>query len=89
MDVLHGPVGIAADRLAELYPEEGSVRRLLALAGVDARRVAIAGHATNTWWAATVEARRQGKLAALIEVALEEYPLDEWLWAAHGTLTRR
>ena len=70
---------LAADRLALLYPDMGSVRRVLALARVDARRVVVDGHAANTWWSAAVEAARQGRLAALVAVALEEYPLDPWL----------
>lgn len=79
-----GVTVLAADRLAILYPDMGSVRRLLALARVDARRVTVDGHAANTWWAATLEATRQGRLAALLAVALEEYPLDPWLQALYG-----
>lgn len=79
-----GPTLLAADRLAVLYPDMASVRRVLALARVDARRVAIDGHAANTWWSATLEATRQGRLAALLAVAVEEYPLDPWLQAIYG-----
>jgi hypothetical protein len=79
-----GATVIAADRLALLYPDMGSVRRVLALARVDGRRVAIDGHAANTWWAAALEATRQGRLAALVAVALEEYPGDPWLQALYG-----
>lgn len=82
------PLQVAADRLSELYPDEASMRRVLALAGIDARRVAMGGQALNAWWSAVIEAQRQGRLAALVEVGLEEYPLDEWLWAAHQRLTR-
>ena len=81
MDVDLGAVALLADRLTTLYPEEGSLRRLLGLARVDARRVAISGHAANSWWAACVEAAQQGRLAALAAVALEEYPQDAWLAA--------
>ena len=79
-------VTLAAERLAWLYPDEGSVRRVLALARVDARRITVSGHAANTWWAACVEAAHQGRLRELVEVALEEYPLDDWLQALHGQL---
>jgi hypothetical protein len=82
-----GPMLLAADRLTLLYPEVGSVRRVLALAHVDARRIALDGHAANMWWAATLEATRQGKLAALVAVALEEYPLDPWLHALYGQIS--
>jgi hypothetical protein len=79
---------MVAERLAELYPAENAARRVLALAGIDSRRVALAGPAADRWWAAVVEAQHQGKLMALVELALEEYPLDEWLWAAHTQLRR-
>ncbi len=84
------PAGVtilAADRLAILYPDMGSVRRVLGLAHVDARRITIDGHAANTWWSATLEAARQGRLAALLAVAVEEYPLDLWLHAVYGQVT--
>jgi hypothetical protein len=79
-------VTLVAERLAALYPDEPSVRRVLALARVDARRVTVSGHASNTWWAACVEAAHQGRLRDLVEVALEEYPLDDWLQAVHAQL---
>ena len=85
-DPLPGAVALTADRLAGYSPDEGSVRRVLALARVDARRIPISGHAANTWWAACVEAAHQGRLRELVEVALEEYPLDDWLQAIHGQL---
>ena len=83
-DSLPGAVSLAAERLAWLYPDEGSVRRVLALARVDARRITVSGHAANTWWAACVEAAHQGRLRELVEVALAEYPLDDWLQAIHA-----
>ncbi len=81
-------MALVAERLTDLYPDEGSVRRVLALARVDARRIAVSGHAANTWWAACVEAAHQGRLRELVEVALEEYPLDDWLQAVHGQLVQ-
>lgn len=83
------PLQLVADRLSELYPDEASMRRVLALAGVDARRVVMGGQAINAWWSAVLEAYRQGRLRALVEMGLEEYPLDEWLWAAHQRLARQ
>jgi hypothetical protein len=86
---LAGPVVLLADRLALLYPDELSIRRVLALARVDARRIVISGHAANTWWAAVNEAAHQGRLTALVDVALEEYGQDAWLNAIHAQLIRR
>lgn len=80
------PVQLIADRMSELYADEASLRRVLALAGVDARRVWMGGQALNAWWSAVLEAQRQGRLVALVEIGLEEYPLDEGLWAAHCLL---
>lgn len=84
-----GTVALLADRLALLYPEPASLRRVLALAQVDARRIAITGHAANNWWAAVTEAAHQGRLAELVEVALAEYGQDNWLNAIHSQLVRR
>lgn len=84
-----GLVALLSDRLALLYPDELSIRRVLALARVDARRIAISGHAANTWWATVNEAAHQGRLAALVDVALEEYGQDAWLNAIHAQLIRR
>lgn len=75
-----------AERLSLLYPDMGSVRRVLAAAGVDARRVTLDGHAANTWWAAVVEAAHQGRLVALVEAALAEYPHEPYLAAIHARL---
>jgi hypothetical protein len=83
------PLQLIADRLSDLYPDLPSMRRVLAWAGLDVRRVALEGSALDRWWAATVEAQRQERLRALVEVALEEYPLDEWLSAAHRQMGRR
>lgn len=88
MDGRGAPLQLIADRLSELYPDDGSMRRVLALAGVDARRVWMGGPAINAWWSAVVEAQRQDRLRALVEIGLEEYPLDEWLGAAHQGLVR-
>lgn len=84
-----GVVALLADRLAWLYPDEASMRRVLGLARVDVRRVAISGHAANSWWAAVNEAAHQGRLPALVEVALEEYGQDRWLNAVHAQVIRR
>ena len=81
-----GPVQMVAERLAVLYADEVSLRRLLALSRVDAGRIPFDGRASNMAWFAALEAARQGRLLALVAVMLEEYALDPWLVAIYGTL---
>ena len=83
-----GPVQIVADRLTVLYPDELSLRRLLMMAKVDAARIAFDGRAANVGWFAAVEAARQGRMADLVGVMLEEYPVDPWLVGIYGKLVR-
>jgi hypothetical protein len=83
-----GPIQIVAERLTVLYPDEGSLRRLLALAKVDAARIPFDGRASNMGWFAAVEAARQGRLCRLVEVMVEEYTLDPWLVAIYAAMAR-
>ena len=83
-----GSVQVVAERVATLYPDAVSLRRLLALAQVEAGRIPFDGRASNMGWFATVEAARQGRLRALVEVMLEEYALDPWLVAVYGTILK-
>ena len=83
-----GPTQVVAERVATLYPDVDSLRRLLALARVDAGRIPFDGRAGNMGWFATVEAARQGRLRCLVEVMLEEYALDPWLVAVYGRMVR-
>jgi hypothetical protein len=83
-----GPVQVVAERLSALYPDELSLRRLLALAQVDASRVPFDGRAANMGWFAAVEAARQGRLRRLVEVMLEEYALDPWLLMVYSGLVK-
>ena len=83
-----GPVQAVAERLATLYADALSLRRLLALAQVDAARVPFDHRAANMGWFAAVEAARQGRLRRLVEVMLEEYALDPWLVAIDARLRR-
>lgn len=83
-----GPVQVVAERLAALYPDALSLRRLLALAQVDATRIPFDGRASNMGWFAALEAARQGRLRPLVEVMLEEYALDPWLVAIYAGMVR-
>ena len=81
-----GPVQVVAERVAALYPDALSLRRILALAQVDAARIPFDGRASNMGWFAAVEAARQGRLRRLVEVMLEEYALDPWLVAVYAKI---
>lgn len=83
-----GPVQLVADRLMALYPDELSLRRLLALAQVDATRVPFDHRAANMAWFAAVEAARQGRLRQLVAVMLEEYTVDPLLGGIYSKLAR-
>ncbi len=83
-----GPVQMVAQRLATLYPDSESLRRVLALAQVDATRIPFDHRAANMSWFAAVEAARQGRLVRLTAVALEEYPFDLWLVGLYAKLLR-
>ncbi len=83
-----GPVQMVAQRLATLYPDSESLRRVLALAQVDATRIPFDHRAANMSWFAAVEAARQGRLTALVGVMVEEYALDSWLVALYARLEK-
>lgn len=67
--------------LAHLYPDEASVRRVVADAGLAADRIAFCGHATNTWQAILSEAEKAGQMGAVLAVALKEYGSNQALQA--------
>jgi len=84
-----GPVQLVAERITALYPDEVSLRRVLAVGKVDAVRVPFDGRAANMGFYAAVEAARQGRLADLVGAMLEEYPVDPWLVGVYGLLLRK
>lgn len=83
-----GSVQVVAARIAVLYSDSLSLRRLLALAQVDTARIPFDGRASNMGWFAAVEAARQERLRRVVEVMLEEYALDPWLVAVYGQMVR-
>ena len=84
-----GPVQLVAGRVEAFYPDELSLRRVLALAKVESARIPFDGRASNMAFFATVEAARQGRLSELVEVMLEEYPVDPWLVGIYEKLLRK
>lgn len=60
--------------LVRLYPDKGSIRRVLEDADVDIARVDFSGNATTLWHEALKEVENQGKTDMLIEVVRDDYP---------------
>ncbi len=72
------PVGEAQwdalrDVLATLYPDEASVRRVVAQARLDVTRIGFSPRGVDTWHAVLLEAAHSGRLEALMDVAASEY----------------
>jgi V8-like Glu-specific endopeptidase len=69
--------------LARLYPAERDARRVVGDAGLNPAQISFDTKAINNWFAILEEARSHtGKVEALIEVALADYPDDEGLQGA-------
>jgi hypothetical protein len=68
--------------LARLYPTERDARRVAGDAGLNAALIAFDAKAINTWFAILEEARHQGKVEAVVAVALADYPDEEALLLA-------
>jgi V8-like Glu-specific endopeptidase len=62
------------DVLAELYETTGRARVIVAEAGLNPAFIAFADNARETWYNILAEASKEGKDAALIEVARKDYP---------------
>lgn len=78
--------------LAKIYPDPGSLNRILMAAGIDVSRVEQSDRAIVAWHNALVEASAQGRVPAIIQIARTEYPNNEELIEAarswhgiHGT----
>ena len=81
-------LAMIAATLADLYPTAADRRRLVAWAELDARYIAFDDTPINAWHVIVLHALRQQRLALLVQLALEEYPLDEYLIAYHATLQK-
>lgn len=80
------PMQIVHDRMVDHYPTEEDIRRVCGMVYLDTRRIRFDHSAANTWWSVVVEAAHQHRLPQLVSLALEEYPLDDFLSAAHAQL---
>lgn len=65
--------------LAKLYPDPGSLNRVLMAAGVDTSRVEQSDRAIVAWHNALTEAAAQGRVAGIVRVATAEYPDNQEL----------
>ena len=63
--------------LTNLYPDEASIRRLTADAGVDLSRIVLNAAAANNWHGVLVEAERNEQVAILLAVVEREYGNNE------------
>ena len=61
------------DALATLYPDEASIRRVVADAGINAARIRFDTTAQNTWYFVLTEAIKMQRLDTLLDVAKKEY----------------
>lgn len=60
--------------LAKIYPDPGSLNRVLMGAGVDVSRVEQSDRAIVAWHNALTEATAQGRILGIIQIAQAEYP---------------
>lgn len=60
--------------LAKIYPDPGSLNRILMGAGVDISRVEQSDRAIVAWHNALTEATAQGRILGIIQIAQSEYP---------------
>ncbi|MEM7532034.1 MAG: COR domain-containing protein [Chloroflexota bacterium] len=63
-------------RLAECYPDELRIRRVLADAEIAAKRIRFDGDAESVWQAVLMEAENSGRLNALLDVVRSEYNIN-------------
>jgi hypothetical protein len=68
--------------LSDLYPDVVDARTVASTAGLPVSRIVLQGRAVNVWHAILEEAEKQGRVEAVIRVALDEYPSHNGLQAA-------
>jgi hypothetical protein len=59
--------------LADFYPDEASIRRIIADSGMDAASIVLNSSAINNWQAVLTEAEKLGRINALLDVVECEY----------------
>jgi S1-C subfamily serine protease len=68
--------------LARLYPIERDARRVVSDAGLNPALIAFDSKAINNWFEILEQARNAGKVEAIVQVALADYPDEEGLQRA-------
>jgi formylglycine-generating enzyme required for sulfatase activity len=76
-----------ADTLAELYPDQASIRALALTAGLTLGQIPVDPKASNTWVFLLNEAEAQDRTLALLERATSQYPVEKRLRAASQAYT--
>lgn len=71
-----------ASALAEIYPDDASIRRLARESDLSLKQIAFDARAINTWSSVLSEAQFQGKVDKIIQIAQREYPAAPDLLAA-------
>lgn len=72
-------VRLIRERLATLYPDASSARRIASDAGISLSRVDFHGSAQEIWFSLLGESTRTNQIDALIDWVRNEYPNDELL----------
>ena len=83
------PLQTLRDLLVTLYPDEASIRRVIAQARLDAAHIGFSPRAVDTWHAFLAEAGFSGRLAALMAVAVAEYRDHRALHRAVAAIRRQ
>jgi hypothetical protein len=75
--------------LADLYTDSAQARRVAQMAGIPLFQVSFSSRPIDNWYAILMEAEHQGRVLAVAEVALKEYPARMDLVAATEVVRRR
>jgi V8-like Glu-specific endopeptidase len=67
------------DVLAGLYPTVTESRQVVVQAGLNPLRIAFDPKAVTNWFHILEEAQKHNKVQAIVQVARDEYPENEWL----------
>ena len=59
--------------MANLYPDEASILRILADSGIDSARIVLNSTAANNWHSALAEAEKIGRVDVLLDIVGREY----------------
>lgn len=81
----HTVFAVLRNILATLYIEEQAARLVVDDAGIDARQIDFSGRAQTNWRNILIEAIRQNRLNALLDIARDQYLANQDLVTAYTT----